>query len=290
MMANRPSGRLVAALVIAMLFAGCGNDAADEPVAVRINAGEIPVPQVQAVLKRQPRLLAEQPDTATARVVEVLVDQELAAQAAAERGLEREPEVVQALALARREVLARAWQERLAQSATVASRGEIEQFHDAHPLLFAQRRIYTVQEFSIDATPAQAAAVATIARRARHADDVAALLRDAGLGHRTQRYANAAEDLPATLLESLAALEPGQSVVLSGGAAPRIITLLDTHAAPVDRALADEAIAAHLAAERRRVAVATAMKGLRDAAQIHYGGGFARAPVVGPRVPPAAPG
>ena len=111
-----PQRRLVAAMACALLLVGCGADApvADSQVAVRVNKGEISVHQVQAVMKRQPRLAAEQVNAASSRVLEALIDQELAAQAAVDKGLERDPDVVQALQLARREVLARAYQEQLA--------------------------------------------------------------------------------------------------------------------------------------------------------------------------------
>lgn len=278
------------AAVLIGAVAACADDVAmpEAPVAVSINEATIPVPQIRAVLKRQPRLLADAPDTATARVVEVLVDQELAAQAARVEGLERDPEVAQALALATREVLARAYQERVAAAAGVPGRAEIDRYRDSHPLLFSQRRLYTIQEFAVDARPAQLPQLAAIAKRARSAEEVESLLHEAGLPHRMRRFADAAEDVPAALLEPLAALERGQSIAVPQGPVPRIFTVLEAHAAPVEREVADEAIAAHLTAERQRRLVVPEMQALREAAHISYRGAFAKAPVVAPRFAPAA--
>ena len=75
--------------------------------------------------------------------------------------------------------------------------------------------------------------LASIARRARGADEVAGLLHEAGLAHHTRRFAHAAEDLPPPLLEPLANLERGQSLALAAGPQPRILTVLEVHAAPV---------------------------------------------------------
>jgi len=281
---------VVAVAALAALVVACGDDTAvaDAPVAVSINEATIPVPQIRAVLKRQPRLLDDAPETATARVVEVLVDQELAAQAAVVEGLDHDPEVAQALALATREVLARAYQEHVAAAAGEPRRAEIDRYRDSHPLLFSQRRLYMIQEFAVDATAAQAPTLDAIARRARSAEEVESMLHEAGLTHRMRRFVDAAEDVPAALLEPFAALERGQSIAVPQGPVPRIFTVLEAHAAPVERAVADEAIAAHLTAERQRRLVVPAMQALREAAQINYRGAFAKAPGVAPRPAAAA--
>ncbi len=269
----------IAAACAVLLLAGCGADApvVDSQVAVRVNKGEISVHQVQAVLKRQPRLLAEQPEAAAAKVLEVLIDQELAAQAAVEKGLERDPDVVQALALARREVLARAYQEQLANTAVGPTSDEVDRYYASRPEVFAQRRLYTIQEFAIDASPAQAAGLTALAQRARSADEVEKLLRDAGLNQRSRRFVQAAEDVPAIVLGPLSKLDKGQSLAITQGTVPRIFTVLDVQGAPIERRQAVDSIAAYLANERRRQLVAPVMKGLRDSAQLGYLGAFAKA-------------
>jgi EpsD family peptidyl-prolyl cis-trans isomerase len=274
----------LAAAGAALLLAACGSDApvADSQVAVRINKGEISVHQVQAVLKRQPRLLVDQPEAAAAKVLEVLIDQELAAQAAVDKGLERDPDVVQALALARREVLARAYQEQLANTAVGPTSDEVERYYASRPEVFAQRRLYTIQEFAVEASPERADALRTIAKRAKNADDVENLLREAGLNRHLRRFVQASEDVPASVIEPLAGLEQGQSLAITQGALPRIFTVLDVQSAPVDRRQASEAIAVYLTNERKRQLVAPAMKALRDTAQIRYQGEFAKTPASGP--------
>jgi EpsD family peptidyl-prolyl cis-trans isomerase len=280
--AHGPRARVGSAAACAslLLLMACGAEApvADSQVAVRINKGEISVHQVQAVLKRQPRLLADRPDAASARVLEALIEQELAAQAAVDQGLERDPDVVQAMQLARREVLARAYQEKIASAATGPSSDEVDRYYDAHPAVFAQRRLYTLQEFMVEATPAQAETLAALARRAKGADEVATLLHEAHMNHRTRRFVQAAEDVPAAVLEPLAKLERGQSLAVTHGAVPRIFSVLDVQAAPVDRRQAADSIAAYLVTERKRQLLVPAMKGLREAAQIRYQGEFAKAP------------
>ena len=278
MSSRRSSLVNLAAASVALLLAGCGAGAptSDSQVAVRVNKGEISVHQIQAVLKRQPRLLAEQPEAAAGKVLEALIDQELAAQAAVDKGLERDPDVVQALALARREVLARAFQEQLANAAVGPSSDEVDRYYASRPEVFAQRRLYTIQEFAVEASPAQAAGLPALAQRARGADEVERLLNDASLKHRSRRFVQAAEDVPAIVLEPLSKLDRGQSLAVIQGVAPRVFTVLDVLGAPIERRQAADSIAAYLSNERKRQLVAPAMKALRDAAQLSYQGAFAK--------------
>jgi EpsD family peptidyl-prolyl cis-trans isomerase len=270
---------LVAAGAIAAL-AACSRDRAppETQVAVRVNDGEISVHQIQTVLQRQPRLIATAGEAAASRVLDVLVDQELAAQAAKKQGLESDPNVIQMLQTVRRETLARAFQERVAAKVASPTSDEVDRYYEAHPELFAQRRIYLLQETAVEAAPPQLAGLGPLVSAAQSADDVAKLLRDAGLRHSSRPLGQAAEDLPALVLGAVSKANVGQSVLLGQPGGARIYTVLSLHKAPVDRRTATEAITNYLAGERRRQAVNEAMTTLRQSAQVEYFGAFAPRP------------
>jgi EpsD family peptidyl-prolyl cis-trans isomerase len=273
------AGRLAACAALAAALVGCGNEAggtADSQVAARINKSDISVHQIQAVMQRQPRLLADQPEAAAARVLDILVEQELAAQAAREQGLDRDPAIVQALEVSRREVLARAYQDQLAAKATGPTSEEIDRYYDSRPEVFAQRRLYTLKEFIVDATPQQVTRMQELARQARSGDELNAMLASAALRNRTRQFVQAAEDVPLAVLTPLSRLEAGQSLVLPHAQGARIFTIVHATLAPVDRRNAADAIASFLTTERKRALVAQAMKTLRDSATITYQGAFAK--------------
>ena len=209
-------------------------------------------------------------------MLEGLIDQELAAQAARNASLEKDPRVVQSLEAARRELLALAWQESIAAKASNPSSDEIDRYYEAHPELFAQRRLYILQETSLEGTPEQLGGLPAKVAQAQSADDVAALLQQAGVRSSARAIAMAAEDLPQKLLEPLSRLEPGRSGYFAQGSTVRIYTVLEAHKAPVERRLALNAIGAYLAKDRRNEAVSQAMKELRGKAKIEYLGGFAK--------------
>lgn len=272
------------------LAAGCGDagrSSSATQVAVRINKGEISVHQVEQALQRQPRLMQEQPETAARKALDALVEQELAAQAARAERLDQDPAVVQALQLAQREVLARAYQDRLAAKAVGPTSDEIDRFYESQPALFKQRRLYVLQETAVEVQGDQADEVVNTARKAASASELAEQLRAKSLRFESRQFVQAAEDVPFGMLGALAALSPGQSLAVRQPGAVRVFTVLHAQPAPVDRRRATEAIVIYLGAEARRAAVAQGMKALRQNAQIEYQGSFA-APASGVAAPAAA--
>ena len=278
----------IGGLVLVGLLAGCGERGAagSTQVAARINKGEISVHQVEQALQRQPRLMQDQPEVAARKALDGLIEQELAAQAARAERLDQDPAVVQALQLAQREVLARAYQDRLASRAAGPTSDDIDRFYESQPALFKQRRLYVLQEIAVEAKEGQQAdEVASLARKSTSAAELAEQLRARSLRFESRQFVQAAEDLPFGLLGALAPLAPGQSVALVQPGAVRIFTVLHAQAAPVDRRRATEAISVYLGSERRRAAVAEGMRSLRQSAQIELQGGFAQ-----PASPASAPG
>lgn len=267
----------------AVLLGGCNRSGApkDTQVAVRVNKEEISVHQLQAMLQRQPRLVAAAGDSAPRRALDALIDQELAAQAAHAQGIDAEHDTIQWLEAARRETLARAYHERLAAKVTAPSSDEVDRYYESHPGLFAERRIYILEEqvfaTAADQTKPLAAAVAAAQSR----EELAKSLRDLGVTASSRVFAQSAEDLPLALVEPLRALKPGQSVWLGQADAGRVLTVVQAQAAPVDRRSAAPAINNFILADRKRQASAEAVAKLRDAAKIEYLGSVAA---------PAAPG
>lgn len=276
--------RAVLSLVLAFLIAGCGQGRSNAPsqVAARVNKGEISVHQVQYALQRQPRAIREQPEQAARKILTTLVEEELAAQAARAEGLDHDPDVLQALLLAQREVLARAYQDRLASKTRGSTSDEIDSYYDGHPALFEQRRLYLIQETAVEATRAQSKEVEALARSALGAEEIVDRLRAKSFRFETRQFVQAAESLPLALLFPMAQLSKGQSIVVSQPDDVRIFTVLHFQVAPVGRRLAAEPIATYLDAERRRRIVADGMKDLRKAASIEYFGSFAEAAASAP--------
>jgi EpsD family peptidyl-prolyl cis-trans isomerase len=269
--------RAAAALLLLLLLSACGkeNPGAPTQIAAKVNEGEISVHQVQHALQRQPRLALAQPQGAARRVLDGLIEQELAAQAARGDGLDTDPTVVQSMEAAKREVLARTYQDRLATRAVSATADEVDRYYDSRPALFSERRLYTLQEFAMEASDADQARLRDALKSAKGAEAVGEALRSAGLRFKTRQIAQSAEDLPMAVLESVAKLREGESALLQQPGSARIYTVLHAELARVDRKLAQGPIETYLLSERRRELVTQGMKTLREKARISYQGSFA---------------
>jgi EpsD family peptidyl-prolyl cis-trans isomerase len=221
--------------------------------------------------------VAEHREAAGRKALDSLVEQELAAQAARAEGLETDPGVIQAIEAAKREALARAYQDRLAERATAASADEVDRYYDAHPALFEKRQIYSVQEFTVEVGADRQAEVKAALEAARSPAEQQELLRSRSLRFTTRALVLPAEGVPLAMLDRMVALAPGQSLVESHATGLQVLHLVAAQPAPLDRAQAKNAIETFLLNEKRREQVEQGMKALRDSARIEFVGSFAEA-------------
>jgi EpsD family peptidyl-prolyl cis-trans isomerase len=228
-------------------------------------------------------------DAAGRRVLEGLIDQELAVQKAVELKLDRDPQIVQALEAARREVLARAYKDRVTQAGNRPGPEEIRRYYDATPALFQQRRVYSLQELLIETPPEKQAWVKERLAKAKSADDFAAALKAEGLRFSGAQLVKPAEQLPMGLVERFAQMKDGEAAVLAEGSKLRVAFVAASRTEPVSFERASPAIEQYLVTLAKRRLIDENVKALRAAAQISYQGKFAgAAPAAASAVTPAA--
>ncbi|HJV70893.1 EpsD family peptidyl-prolyl cis-trans isomerase [Ideonella sp.] len=289
----RPARAALFALAVAATLAACGERKTDATqVAARVNSGDITVHQINFVLQQDRGVRPDQADSAGRRVLETLIDQELAVQKAVELKLDREPQVVQALEAARREVLARAYRERVTQGTPRPTAEEARRFYDATPALFSQRRVYSLQELLIDVPPDKQAWVKTRLARATSVDDFADALKAEGLRYSGSHAVKPAEQMPMGLVERFAKMKDGDSAVLSDAPSMRVVFIAASRVEPVSFERASPAIEQYLATLARRRTIDDNLKALRTAAKITYQGRFAGGPAASgpaPGLPALAP-
>ena len=283
----------VAATAVASLVA-CGG--ADKPksseptqVAARVNAQDISVHQLDTLLQSQPALASRYGAQAREKVLNSLIEQELAAQAAKRADLDHSPQVLQALELARREVLARAYQDQLAAKAVEPSSDEVDRFYDSRPELFAQRKRFTLQDVVVDLAGASAAPLRSRIAELTRPDDVEPALRSAGVRYTSRVHERFAEEIPAAVLTKIAGLTIGHSVWVDREGGAEIFSLKAAEPASLTLAEARPTIKAYLMQERRRRVVDEGMQSLRQAAKIEYVGEAPRASSAPASAPASAP-
>jgi EpsD family peptidyl-prolyl cis-trans isomerase len=269
------------AVTAGIILSACGGSRdADKPAsqtAAKVNKEEITIHQINALLAQQRLAPGDSSEAASRRQLERLIDQELTIQKAAEMKVEREPRVVQALEAARRDIIARAYAEKISESAAKPTPAEIKAYYQSHPALFAERRVYQLQEFAIEAPASQADALRAKVKAAKGVQDFAQQLNADGFKFATNRAIRAAEQLPMLALPELSRMTEGQGLLMANGKGVNVTYVVATRSQPVSEERAAALIEQFLLNERRRKLVNEDLKSLRAAAKIEYVGSFAGA-------------
>ncbi|MDT9001320.1 EpsD family peptidyl-prolyl cis-trans isomerase [Paucibacter sp. APW11] len=284
---------LVAAVAsAALLLTACGDgkkgDKASQ-TAAKVNKEEITVHQINYVLQRQQGLKPEQAEAAGRQVLERLIEQELAVQKAQDLKLDRDPRVVQQIEAAKREIIARAYVERLGEGIAKPTAEEISAYYNAKPALFKERRVYSLQELMIEATPEQAVGVRERLKSAKNMGEFADYLKANDIKFVGNQAVRAAEQLPLASLDTVARLKDGDSLVSQAPNGLQVLFLVGSRSQPVDEARARPAIEQFLSNQRKGELVQKEMKALRDAAKVEYVGKFAEAAAAAAAAASAAP-
>lgn len=279
----------VAVCVLVLALVGCGGGK-NKPTqsAAKVNKEEITVHQINYVLQQQRGVPPAQAASAGQQVLERLIDQELAVQTAKSKDIDRDPQVVQQLEAAKREIIARAYIERVGSGASKPTPEEIRKYFNEKPALFKERRVYTLQELRIEAKPEQIAELRTKLQEAATVNDFAVFLKEKAYRFNSNQLVLAAEQVPLGSLDSFASMKEGQSVLNASSSGAQVVTMVSSRSQPLDEAQAFPAIEQFLLNERKRRIVEEDLKALRAAAKIQYLGDYAKGAASGPE-PTKAP-
>lgn len=273
--------KLCLPLLIAALVSGCGDkkDAAagGQQLAAKVNGTELTIGQVNYALQRIPNLDPDQTKAASLKVVRNLVEQEVVAQKALADKLDSDPAVVQALDAARRQVLVEAYMERKLATIAEPTDAEVADYFNTHPELFAERKIYRLQEIAIKAPQDKHETIRKQLEGSKNLNEFLAWLKAENLPVKPAQGVKAAEQLPLDILPKLAQMQVGQTMVADAPDGLLVIVMAGAQAQPVTLEQAKPAIARVLKAMARQKAAKAEVDALKGAAKIEYLGEFAEA-------------
>lgn len=280
MMVRRPIS-LVLLLAAAALAVGCGEKKKEPPpgnqVAARVNKEDLTLQQINLVLQQQRNLRPEQADQASRQILERLIEQELAVQKAESLKLDAEPRVQQQIDAARRELIARAYAEKVSEGAAKPSPDEVHRYYQDKPALFSERRVYSLQELAIEARPDQATALRERLASSKTIAEFIDFLKANDYRFAANQVVRAAEQLPMNVLEGLSRMKDGQASINQGAGGMVVTVMAGSRSQPVTEEQARPAIEQYLLNDRKRKLVEEDLKALRAAAKIEYLGSFADA-------------
>ena len=281
---------LLALMAAVALLAGCGDkkEKGASQTAAKVNKAEVTVHQINFVLQQQRGLRPEQADAASKQILERLIDQELALQKADDMKIDRDPRVVQQLEAAKREIIARAYLEKVGEAAAKPTPEEIKKYYDDKPALFKDRRIYSIQEISIEARPEQLVTLRDKLTAAKNINEFVEFLKANDFKFSGNQAVRAAEQLPLAGLEAFAKMQDGQAIMNPVPNGVQVVVLAGSRSQPVAEEQARPAIEQFLTNERKRKLVEDNVKAMRAAAKIEYVGKFAEAAAGAASAPGAA--
>ena len=246
-------------------------DGAATRAAVTVDGVPITDHQVRALASR---LGAVAEPSRTRLAFERLVKQQLLANAAVAEGLANEPRIEDALRDARMQILAQMYVDRKTAGLPAPTDAAISAYFDAHRELFAERKIYRMQELAIEATGEELPQVEAQYAQITKLNDMVAWLDSKGLAYRTGAAERTAETLPADLLPHLAKLKEGETVRIATDAGMTILQMLDTRKAPLTLEQARPAISRFLSNQAKGEALQRLTEQLRAKAKVEYAAAY----------------
>jgi len=281
-------GAAAAAAMAATLLVACGQkkdvapaDTTGSEVVAKVNGDELTAGQLQIAIQKQRGMRPDAGDAAAKQVLDQLIDEQIVAQKAIATKLDKDPRVVAQIESARRDILARRFLEAAAETAGKPADDAVRKFYDSRPALFAQRKVYTLQRVDIQAPDDRRTEVDAHVQSLKSAAELADWLKSQKLAFTTRQEQDAAEQLPPVVLDKVAAMKEGQSVVVPSQTGVAALTLVSSASAPKSLDDARPAIEQFLANQGRREVILDLQKTIRDGAKVEYQGRFAALPSAG---------
>ncbi len=266
-------------LVFSVLaISGCGIEKESSSIsqtAAKVNRAEITVEQINFVLQQQ-GVPPGQVESVRRDVLERLINQELTLQRAKELRLERDARVSQQLDAVQRDLIARAYIDRIVNNIPGPTSNDISEYYEKNPALFKERKIYNFLEFSIYANSINLDELRAGGLKINNPSDLMASLKKKGLYFSSLKTSKAVEELPISMIEDFVNLKNGQYVVHDIDRGIKILLLLDTQRHSLSEEQARPSIEEFILKENKRKVIEEDLSSLRGGAYIEYFGDYAK--------------
>lgn len=264
------SFRLTASVIIACLtLTACNKDdkAAPSQVLAKVNDHEITVMQLNGML----RTVGNAAENATVKqsALDFLIDQEVLQQKAVDLKLDRDPDVMQAIEQAKRQILAAAALNKLQVKPLDPSDADVQKFYDGNPALFAQHASYEFSLFNLPVKDLPEGLKATL--NASHSvAETRQILEQAHQAFQEKNNRMPAEQLPMELLAQLFKLKVGDILLRPEGEHLILVQLSRVDSQPLTLQDSKEKIVSYLKQAALQESSASKMAELRKAASVVY--------------------
>lgn len=250
-------------LLLAGSILGCQRGDSAGPPAARVDGNAISL----ASLKLAPSGTS---DAQRKAALEKAIAEQLMANAAIAAKLDADTGVQAAIESARRQVLAQAYFDRQKAAKPPLTEADIQRYYDEHPELFAQRKVYRLQEIAVRVAPEKVPEIQNALKGMRTFGDRARWLKQHQVEFTTNVVVRGAEDWPADLLQRLATMKDGTAFELGNGQGYSMLQLTGIELQPRPFDQSRTSIARFLTNQRAGELLNAETRRLRAAAKVEY--------------------
>ncbi|NMG67411.1 peptidyl-prolyl cis-trans isomerase, EpsD family [Azoarcus indigens] len=272
-------GRLAlpSVLLVSLTLVACSKGEADGratfDVVAKVNDREIQSNELKTVLEHGSAASGAIEGRPAEKVLERLIDQELMVQQARDRRLDKDPRVLYSIEAARREILARAYLEQVTSESVPPSEAEIAAFYRDNPALFAERRIYSLQELQLPSLGERFDELRLQVEQAVGLQQVTEWLEAERIAYHLVSAVKPAEELPLESLPAFARMKDGQLMISQSDKGVSLIHLAASHLKPIGEKEARPLIERYISNSRKVELARSELKRLRAGAEIEYAQG-----------------
>jgi EpsD family peptidyl-prolyl cis-trans isomerase len=276
-------GGLFLVVICAFALVSCGSKSEKKTgqSVARVDGYELTVHQLNSELKSVPTDTSKGEAALKSEALDSLINRRLLIAEAERNKIDRDPEVMQVIERQKGEVLIQAMLQRKAAEIAKPSADEVQTYYRSNPALFANRKVYDMQQLVLPAasfTPKFNALVDA----GKPLDELASWLASNNVQFNRASTSPSTADLPQQIVKNIDALGAGKPFIVKDPSRVTIASLHLRKETPVSEETARPQIEQFLMAQKMRDAMASEMKRLRTAAKIEYLDGTI-APVAAPK-------
>jgi EpsD family peptidyl-prolyl cis-trans isomerase len=241
------------ALTAGLAVAGCHGKTPTGQVAARVGNDEITVQELQAELAGFNAPDAKTRKAAEQQALQAIIQRKLIAKAAAKAGVDKSPAF--AIQKSRMEdmLLVESWQKTLVDAVPEPGPEQVRQYIAGHPELFANRKVYIVDQLRMQGTNDQK--LLADLKPLKTLEDIAKLLQARGIRFEAARGALDSLELGSNIVLQIDKLPAGDIFVLPINNQMVANKILETRVAPVPDAAAQKLAARAIKAQQAQDSV-----------------------------------
>jgi len=260
-------------LLTAMSLSACGDQKKiTSKILVKVNGDEITARQLDAELWHANGTHEESAVQQLAmrkQAMEALIDRQVLLDEALRNKIDRDPKVMQIIERFKTQAIVQAYLESRAASLTTPSKAEIGAYFQAHPELFAHRKVLDVTQLTIAAQDFSGR-LKSVMDSAKSLDQVVAWLKTNNIAYVRTRLTYTSADLPPNIIGKLQSLGRNRLFVMKDGERDLLCALTELRDSPVTPEAAAEQIERFLFNKKMQEAAAAEIAHLRSLAKLDY--------------------